>query len=59
MSEGKVMTSFTQAVADVGDGSVLIVGGFGLSGCPEHAIAALREAGAEGSRRRQQQLRCR
>src|SRR5580704_16646648 len=45
MSEGKVMTSFTEAVADVVDGSVLIVGGFGLSGCPEHAIAALRELG--------------
>jgi 3-oxoacid CoA-transferase subunit A len=45
MSEGKVMTSFTEAVADVSDGSVLIVGGFGLSGCPEHTIAALREVG--------------
>jgi 3-oxoacid CoA-transferase subunit A len=45
MSEGKVMTSFTEAVADVADGSVLIVGGFGLSGCPEHTIAALRELG--------------
>jgi 3-oxoacid CoA-transferase subunit A len=45
MSQGKVMTSFTEAVADIADGSVLIVGGFGLSGCPEHAIAALRELG--------------
>jgi 3-oxoacid CoA-transferase subunit A len=45
MNEGKVMTSFTEAVADVVDGSVLIVGGFGLSGCPEHAIAALRQLG--------------
>jgi 3-oxoacid CoA-transferase subunit A len=45
MSEAKVMTSFTEAVADVADGSVLIVGGFGLSGCPEHTIAALRELG--------------
>ena len=45
MSEGKVMTSFTEAVADVVDGSVLIVGGFGLSGCPEHSIAALRQLG--------------
>lgn len=39
------MTSFTEAVADVADGSVLIVGGFGLSGCPEHTIAALRDLG--------------
>src|ERR1700756_222141 len=47
MSQGKVMTSFTEAVADIADGSVLIVGGFGLSGCPEHAIAALRELGTK------------
>ena len=46
MSEGKVMTSFAEAVADVRDGSTLIVGGFGLSGCPEHLIAAIRELGA-------------
>ena len=45
MSEGKVLTSFTEAVADVADGSVLIVGGFGLSGCPEHTIAALHDLG--------------
>ena len=29
------------------DGSVLIVGGFGLSGCPENTIAALRDLGAK------------
>lgn len=45
MTEGKVMTSFTEAVADVSDGSTLIVGGFGLSGCPEHTIAALHDLG--------------
>lgn len=33
-----------EAVADIGDGSVLIVGGFGLSGCPEHLIAALGQS---------------
>ena len=43
MSEGKVMASFADAVADIHDGAVLVVGGFGLSGCPEHALAALRE----------------
>jgi 3-oxoacid CoA-transferase subunit A len=48
MSQGKVMTSFTEAVADIADGAVLIVGGFGLSGCPEHSIAALRERGVQG-----------
>jgi 3-oxoacid CoA-transferase subunit A len=47
MSHGKVMTSFADAVGDVEDGSVLIVGGFGLSGCPEHSIAALRERGVK------------
>jgi len=47
MSKGKVMTSFADAVADVGDGSVLIVGGFGLAGCPEHSISALRDRGVK------------
>jgi 3-oxoacid CoA-transferase subunit A len=47
MTQGKVMTSFADAVADVRDGSVLIVGGFGLSGCPEHTIAALRQHGVK------------
>jgi 3-oxoacid CoA-transferase subunit A len=47
MGHGKVMTSFAEAVADVADGSVLIVGGFGLSGCPEHTIAALRDRGVK------------
>jgi 3-oxoacid CoA-transferase subunit A len=45
MGQGKVMTSFADAVADIQDGSTLLVGGFGLSGCPEHAIAALRKRG--------------
>lgn len=44
-SQGKVMTSFDDAVADIPNGSLLAVGGFGLSGCPEHAIAALRRLG--------------
>jgi 3-oxoacid CoA-transferase subunit A len=47
MSQVKVKTSFAEAVADVADGSVLIVGGFGLSGCPEHSIAALRDLGVK------------
>jgi 3-oxoacid CoA-transferase subunit A len=41
------MTSFVEAVADVADGSVLIVGGFGLAGCPEHSITAIRDLGAK------------
>jgi 3-oxoacid CoA-transferase subunit A len=46
VSQRKVMTSFADAVSDIVDGSVLIVGGFGLSGCPEHTIAALRALGS-------------
>ena len=45
MSRDKVMTSFADAVADIGDSAVLIVGGLGSSGCPEHAIAAIRDLG--------------
>jgi len=45
VSAGKVTGSFAQAVADIGDGATLIVGGFGLCGIPELAIAALREKG--------------
>jgi len=44
-SKSKVMTSFDDAVADIPDGATLAVGGFGLSGCPEFAIAALRRIG--------------
>ncbi|HUB76082.1 MAG TPA: CoA transferase subunit A [Solirubrobacteraceae bacterium] len=42
---GKVSSSFAQAVADIGDGATLAVGGFGLCGIPEKLIEALREAG--------------
>ena len=45
---GKVLTSFAQAVADIADGSSVIVGGFGLCGIPEKSIAALRDHGARG-----------
>jgi 3-oxoacid CoA-transferase subunit A len=48
LPRGKVWSSFDEAVADVVDGSVLVVGGFGLSGCPEGSIAALRRSGAKG-----------
>ena len=47
MSPDKVMTSFTQAVADIADGSVVIVGGFGLCGCPERTIGALHQQGTK------------
>ena len=46
-SQSKVMASFEDAVVDIPDGAMLAVGGFGLSGCPEHAIAALRALGTK------------
>jgi 3-oxoacid CoA-transferase subunit A len=46
VSAGKVLDSFAAAVADIEDGATLIVGGFGLCGIPEKAIAALREKGS-------------
>ncbi|MGE7986289.1 CoA transferase subunit A [Lysinibacillus fusiformis] len=41
MKDGKVWGSFEEAVADIKDGDMLAVGGFGLCGIPEKAIAAL------------------
>ncbi|MGW7269520.1 CoA transferase subunit A [Streptomyces sp. NPDC054864] len=46
----KVVASAADAVADVGDGSSLAVGGFGLSGVPGVLIGALYEAGVSGLR---------
>jgi 3-oxoacid CoA-transferase subunit A len=46
VSVGKVVGSFAEAVADIGDRASLIVGGFGLCGIPERSIAALRELGS-------------
>ncbi|BBG03153.1 MULTISPECIES: CoA transferase subunit A [Pseudonocardia] len=42
----KVVTSAAEAVADIGDGASLAVGGFGMSGVPTVLIAALLEQGA-------------
>ncbi|MGE7602406.1 CoA transferase subunit A [Peribacillus sp. NPDC097675] len=47
MKKGKVMNSFLEAVSDIKDGSVIIVGGFGLSGIPEYSIQALKEQGTK------------
>ena len=43
----KVVPSADAAVADVGDGSSLAVGGFGLGGVPDTLIAALFRQGAK------------
>ncbi|MEO7308415.1 MAG: CoA transferase subunit A [Ferruginibacter sp.] len=37
----KVYNNATEAVADINDGAVLMLGGFGLCGIPENSIAAL------------------
>ncbi len=42
----KVYHSCAEAVADIGNGSSLAVGGFGLNGIPHNLIAALLEQGA-------------
>ena len=42
----KVIASAAEAVADVGDGASLAVGGFGLCGIPAVLISALHEQGA-------------
>jgi 3-oxoacid CoA-transferase subunit A len=47
MTKGKVWASFDEAVADIQDGTTLIVGGFGLSGIPEKSIAALQNRGTK------------
>ena len=44
----KVVASAADAVADIGDGASLAVGGFGLCGIPSVLIAALYEQGSTG-----------
>ncbi len=44
----KVFASAAEAVKDIGDGSVLMSGGFGLCGNPENLIAALHQKGVKG-----------
>ncbi|ROO84291.1 3-oxoacid CoA-transferase subunit A [Actinocorallia herbida] len=46
----KVVASAAEAVRDVGEGSSLAVGGFGLSGVPNVLIEALHRAGPGGLR---------
>jgi 3-oxoacid CoA-transferase len=44
----KVVGSAAEAVRDIGDGSTVMVSGFGLCGIPENLIYALRDQGAKG-----------
>ena len=41
----KVVASATEAVRDIPDGAVLLAGGFGLCGNPEHLITAIKAKG--------------
>jgi 3-oxoacid CoA-transferase subunit A len=43
----KVYDNAVSAVADIGDGAVLMLGGFGLCGIPENCIAALVQKGCK------------
>lgn len=43
----KVVESAEQAIHDIGDGAVLMLGGFGLCGIPENCIAALVSKGVK------------
>src|SRR6478672_10439128 len=43
----KLVANASEAVADVFDGAVLAIGGFGLCGIPENCIAALVEKGVK------------
>ncbi len=43
----KVVVDAKAAVADIGDGATLMLGGFGLCGIPENCIAALVEKGVK------------
>jgi 3-oxoacid CoA-transferase subunit A len=43
----KIVRNAHEAVADIQDGAIIMVGGFGLCGVPEDLIAALRERGVQ------------
>ncbi len=43
----KVYNNAAEAVADINDGAVLMLGGFGLCGIPENSIAALVKKGSK------------
>jgi len=48
MAINKVLDSFDEAVADVFDGAVILIGGFGpANGCPSNLIRALARQGAK------------
>ena len=44
-ASSKIFNSSEEAVKDIKDGNTLLVGGFGISGCPENLIRAIRKQG--------------
>jgi 3-oxoacid CoA-transferase subunit A len=48
MIMNKVFTDAGQAIADIQDEAILLLGGFGLCGIPENCIAALVKKGVKG-----------
>jgi len=44
----KVYNKADEAIADISDGSVIMLGGFGLCGIPENCLAALVKKGVKG-----------
>lgn len=44
----KVVTNADEAVKDIPDNSILMIGGFGLSGIPENSITAIWRKGVKG-----------
>ena len=43
----KVVASAEEAIRDVGDGSIIMLGGFGLCGIPERLIDAIQASGVK------------
>lgn len=43
----QIFASFDEAIQDIFDGATIMVGGFGLCGIPENAIAALVRSGVK------------
>ncbi len=43
----KVVASVEEAIRDVGDGAIIMIGGFGLCGIPENLIRALVKKGSK------------
>ncbi|HEY6502560.1 MAG TPA: CoA transferase subunit A [Chitinophagaceae bacterium] len=44
----KTVTDADEAIRDIGDGAVIMLGGFGLCGIPENCIASLVKKGVKG-----------